>query len=691
MDQASKKNRSPATTPDRAGAMTKKITNTASVKSVSSTSSRNQSVCLDSPSQSKVLECDFDSNPTKLYLSIQHKKWDEVCENARACPEQSKTWVSRRESNSSSKNSDGKKKKLRWRLLPLHAAVIFKAPEKVIEALIVSYPRACHFKDDQGMIPLHLAIRNESSEDVVNLLLLANPKSVNIGDRKGRIPSVLVNSANSPRKEGYLKALDRAQSYYSVAIAAQEQDEIRKKTAIIDIDAQKVNLMAKIDLLEAEVKKSKEENQKLMNHTRKLEETLHSKSSSESSLPKQLANMDSKLGETTENIKQDDLVKENEDLRADCEALKEEIELRKAISVEKEKSLQGKCQSTAAVSFERETLEKRIKSLELENSCTLANAALVEAQLKKRIQNEHVLASQVSDLATKLSENALMSSETTAYNEKKIETIKNEKMKLKQSYDHLCHKLHDALKTMDDMTSEHNRILQISANQERVIAKAWEKQEELVVHAERHEQSLIDAAWEREEIVRILSRQAEEIERGSAERKRLLSAVKTKTIDIDTAKSEKKDLVNAINKQKVLMESFRQEVSVLYDAVNDELDGISYDEHYNENEENDPFLAPLTPSLRTPKMKMLNPSSMTMVNDNSIIVGKEIYGMEESFAVLPNPSTLSSDEDDIPFTDISLNMKNLSKLNDVESSVDNLCKEAAALIASIPSPKGRSR
>eukprot|EP00567_Pseudictyota_dubia_P005644 CAMPEP_0197445870 /NCGR_PEP_ID=MMETSP1175-20131217/10978_1 /TAXON_ID=1003142 /ORGANISM="Triceratium dubium, Strain CCMP147" /LENGTH=158 /DNA_ID=CAMNT_0042976903 /DNA_START=122 /DNA_END=594 /DNA_ORIENTATION=- len=75
-------------------------------------------------------ECDFDKNPTKLYLLIQDKKWDEAARRSSESPPEAYTWVSRRE-------RDGK---LRWRLLPLHAAIIFKAPERLVEALLCAYP-----------------------------------------------------------------------------------------------------------------------------------------------------------------------------------------------------------------------------------------------------------------------------------------------------------------------------------------------------------------------------------------------------------------------------------------------------------------------------------------------------------------------------------------------------------------------
>ena len=59
-------------------------------------------------------ECDFDKDPSDLYLELQKKDWDAAISRAHTDPTQAHTWVVRKE-------FDGK---LRWRLLPLHAAII---------------------------------------------------------------------------------------------------------------------------------------------------------------------------------------------------------------------------------------------------------------------------------------------------------------------------------------------------------------------------------------------------------------------------------------------------------------------------------------------------------------------------------------------------------------------------------------
>jgi hypothetical protein len=126
------------------------------------------------------LECDYDLNPTVLYQAIEAKQWEYALSifTKHEQEDQSATWVVRKETNG----------KLRWRLLPLHAAVIFGSPLSLIELLLADYPAAAQSKDDQGMLPLHLAFRNESNWDVIEELVTAYPAAVFVPDRKGRTP-----------------------------------------------------------------------------------------------------------------------------------------------------------------------------------------------------------------------------------------------------------------------------------------------------------------------------------------------------------------------------------------------------------------------------------------------------------------------------------------------------------------------
>jgi hypothetical protein len=144
-------------------------------------------------------ECDYDTSPTDLYQAIEAMQWDfvlgmfsdNVSEVAAASVnKQCATWVVRKESNG----------KLRWRLLPLHAACIFQAPSMVILLLLQEFPPSAAAKDDQGMLPLHLAFRQQPMNfTVLEELMTAYPGGVTVKDRRGRTP---LQAVAQPPKEG---------------------------------------------------------------------------------------------------------------------------------------------------------------------------------------------------------------------------------------------------------------------------------------------------------------------------------------------------------------------------------------------------------------------------------------------------------------------------------------------------------
>ena len=127
----------------------------------------------------KVVEYEVDPSP--LYKFIQMKDWNAVMEQVEQSPEEVSTWIFRKE-------KDGA---LRWCLLPIHAALIFKAPGHVVEKILSHYPEAGLCKDDQGMVPLHLAFRHGASDAVLYELLSSCPDAIDVRDSKGRTPLAL--------------------------------------------------------------------------------------------------------------------------------------------------------------------------------------------------------------------------------------------------------------------------------------------------------------------------------------------------------------------------------------------------------------------------------------------------------------------------------------------------------------------
>lgn len=123
--------------------------------------------------------CDYDKGPTALYELLESSKWEKARARCKSHPGEVRTWIVRKD----------RSLKVRWKLLPLHAAIIFQSPYHIIAVLLEQYPEASLRKDDQGMLPLHLAFRHKpDDEELLELLLEHNPKAINVRDKRERVP-----------------------------------------------------------------------------------------------------------------------------------------------------------------------------------------------------------------------------------------------------------------------------------------------------------------------------------------------------------------------------------------------------------------------------------------------------------------------------------------------------------------------
>lgn len=168
----------------------------------------------DSESQMWEEDCNYDINPTLMFLVLESRDWAEVIslldgkglENKNDAwnlgslfggskkkatddteltkkrkaelKTQSRTWIVRRERNGT----------LRWRMLPLHAALAFNAPFEVVLRLYHLYPGAVRCRNDQGMLPLHHCFKFGNEDKVLELLLDVFPEALTVVDDRGRSP-----------------------------------------------------------------------------------------------------------------------------------------------------------------------------------------------------------------------------------------------------------------------------------------------------------------------------------------------------------------------------------------------------------------------------------------------------------------------------------------------------------------------
>lgn len=536
-------------------------------------------------------ECDYDTNPTDLYLAVQRKDWDGAVELASSCPHEASTWVSRKE-------GDGK---LRWRLLPLHAAIIFRAPERTISALIFAFAQGAACKDDQGMLPLHLAFRNGCDGESINALLMAYPQSVDVQDRKGRTPMILAQQSTHANRDLYIRALERGAAYYAVANAAKDgignspghqmnpspgvpvmphstsaqinqliaQHAQQQQTPLLPIlmnEAASVSHMShgmndpRISELEAELVKTQETSQVLVDHVNSLEAQLASRSDTERFLATKIANLDSQLRDVNTHLEASGLeieakklelvMKDEETVEVARMAAEDVAQLKLKLADKKEAELK----SYKLTNKERFDLEERVEVSERECAVAQANAAVLEAQLKKKIETEQSLASQVSMLASNLASSASSSSEASSAHQRKLESLTAENKKLQSHIEGLEGKLGTVATALDAMAAEQERIVEAATKHENTMASCAKSHQAILLDTTRQETLLEDAAKEREQIVSILMRQAEDAERTMADREKVLDAVKTQEEQIVTAAQERDAVVDSVNKQREYMD-----------------------------------------------------------------------------------------------------------------------------------------
>ncbi len=650
-------------------------------------------------------ECNFDKDPTKLYLSIQHKRWTEAEMRAKGHPDECKTWVSRYEDAGN----------LRWRLLPLHAAVIFKAPQNVIHALLCSYPYGARQKDDQGMLAIHLAFRNESPVNIARFLLMAYPQSIEVQDRKGRIPLTIIQNSKSPLKDEYMEVLNLSTNLSDVASAAVTSSleiKSRKKLGLNqESDAEKLNLMAKIDALQHELDKTQGASEILVNHINTLEAQLCSKSDTETYMTTKVTNMDSTLRETTQAKELAEASAARE--RMTFEKAKMEMD-RRIYTLEKELS---QVQSTSLEQVTKVETQLKDKSSRLdkyrimEKECEAAKQEVEEMEriLKKKIESEHTLANQVATLASRLAESTAGTHASTNAFQKRIDALVEEKASLKKTVEVLTLKVTSVLKTLEFMAKEHDKILALSSEHQKTMEVAQKSQATLAENAARNEQMMIDAAWEREEIVRILTKQAKQVEKSSEERKRLMDVVEEQNQRMEEVSKNRSVLVDSIKLQKGKMASLQKDINLLKKATTSE--DLSFISDFGSSDLEDSDLSNCTSESvvdvegsfeiqqdseetqdngieEEAKDSEEEEEDINEENDEGI---EYVESEEEVEQMLPcQTSTLTdsyedlNSEQDDSYEGCDENEEPLS-LAEIENSVDKICSEAARLVASMPS------
>eukprot|EP00539_Tryblionella_compressa_P002223 CAMPEP_0178744468 /NCGR_PEP_ID=MMETSP0744-20121128/6788_1 /TAXON_ID=913974 /ORGANISM="Nitzschia punctata, Strain CCMP561" /LENGTH=753 /DNA_ID=CAMNT_0020397607 /DNA_START=81 /DNA_END=2342 /DNA_ORIENTATION=+ len=522
-------------------------------------------------------ERDFDKNPTILYALVQKKIWNEAAERAMTNPEEAGIWVSRRE-------KDGR---VRWRLLPLHAAIVFKAPEDVIKSLLNAYPKGAETRDDQGMLPLHLAFRNAATEAVVKLLLLAYPYSVEVPDRKGRLPLTLAQAAPEPHRDVFIKALEKGPSHYAMAATEATREKIVAEQEAIfearlaqtrqfhdyevselkaEFEKKEQEALDKIAELESELAKTNETSQVLVDHVNGLEAQLASRSDTERFLATKIANLSEKLKET-EKLKEDmesslgndknALVEERDNLTAKVADLQAKVE----IAQEKhDRTLELLGKKEAEWTHLETELRKKLNQTEVEWANSQANGAILEAQLKKRMGNEHLLASQVSSLASRLAEIANDAKENTKKYEALIKELEEERSGLRKTVADLTARLKKAAEVMESTNEQQIKIIDEAISQEEMISNALVENAK-IVNETIHLAKELERAKEEQEIMRtMLEKKDEAYELAKAKRDEIRQAITAQGKELGNTKGVRETIISCVEQMGTKMNGTLQEV-----------------------------------------------------------------------------------------------------------------------------------
>jgi hypothetical protein len=165
----------------------------------------------------EAFEVDYEVAPTDLFQAIEAKQYEyaELMYNEANIhfTKDCKTWVVTR---------GQKEDQLRFRALPLHAALVFGAPDDLVMKIYNSYPLAARGRDVRGRLPIHLAMEHNASSTIVSMLIEAFPKGIFATDKKDMTPLDYIDDSTNDVARVQMK------KEITLIIAAKVEDERAK-------------------------------------------------------------------------------------------------------------------------------------------------------------------------------------------------------------------------------------------------------------------------------------------------------------------------------------------------------------------------------------------------------------------------------------------------------------------------------
>jgi hypothetical protein len=193
--------------------------------------------------------------------------------------------------------------------------------------------------------------------------------------------------------------------------------------------------------------------------------------------------------------------------------------------------------------------DAKYTKVEIDWANSQANVAILESQLKKRMENEHLLASQVGNLANRLAESA----DCNLKFSKEMKDFEEKKATLQTTIFVLKKRLTNVTATMESTRQQQMTILDDAITQEEMMAKCMESHADVVSESLAQEKAmetvkeemtgmlekmLDDANENRIKHLKIASGHGEHLKSMNASRASVLSCAQTVTMNVIGALEE---------------------------------------------------------------------------------------------------------------------------------------------------------
>ena len=501
-------------------------------------------------------ERDFDKNPTILYGLLQGRAWEDAITRIDKCPAEARIWVYRRD-------SDGVR--VRWRLLPLHAAIIFKGPVEVVESLLTVFPDAAKLVDDQKSLPIHLAYKRGASASTYRALLDSYHDCLNVKDAKGRTPRDLAKNGSGPRHVEFNYALK-----VHLAGRKQAREEVRAEEAnFFKVKLEETRKSHKQTLEELRLK-HRIEIKKMEERIKNLEADIAASRSASNTLDRNIAGLQSQLDlhQRTEQYlkgklmgkidysgdswKTSDAQKAMEgelrNLVTQITTLKEEIG---KLLLEKEvlnKSLEAVVESTE---WEKRKLEKKIKeqertieSLKAEAQEAQAERARLQNELEQKKTKERDLVETIENLESQIKD---QNEEEAVASKIQIEKLEQDREILHNENLRMTTQLKSISAFLIDMKDEHEGIVEKAALHERELELVSKEYKRILDHVEEQQKRDIEAQKQRFLLAKLLKAQEDEMKRNTKSRNMIKEAIAQQSRRIGKIGVHRKELMANCN------------------------------------------------------------------------------------------------------------------------------------------------